>query len=159
MLPPRSWLPMSGHGTLTCAFVALGRLALVKGIRRLFLPHVGMRGSVKHLFEEFRNSLWGGRGNYQDVSEERRQSHHSPLHQIPHGAWQRKAFLPGELQSLREVLCELVSHESCGEWLRFNGLSHPDTLLPSRLLASLIRKPDLADTENIRTLRMYPAAA
>jgi len=120
---------------------------------------VGVRGTVKHLFEEFQNSLWDGRENYQDVSEETRQSHHSPLHHIPHGARQRKAFLPGELQSLREVLSELVSHESCGEWLGFNDLSRPDTLLPSRLLASLIREPDWTDAENIHKLRMYRAAA
>ena len=131
----------------------------MKGIRRLFLPHVGMRGSVKHLFEEFRNSLWGGWGNYQGVPEERRESHHSQLHQIAHGARQRKAVLPGELQSLRQILCELLSEESCGEWLGFNDLTRPDTLPPSRLLASLVREPDWTDAENIHKLRMYRTAA
>ena len=136
-----------------------GSLGLLKGIRRLFLPHVGMRGSVKHLFEEFQNSLWDRRGNFQDVPEERRKSHHSRLHHIAHGARQRKAFLPGELQSLREVLCELLSDESCGEWLGLNDLARPNTLPPSRLLAGLVREPDWADAENIHKLRMYRAAA
>jgi hypothetical protein len=131
----------------------------LKGIRRLFLPHVGMRGSVKHLFEEFQNSLWDRRGNFQDVPEERRKSHHSRLHQIAHGSRQRKAFLPSELQSLREVLCELLSDESCREWLGFNDLARPSTLPPSRLLAGLVREPDWADAENIHKLRMYRAAA
>jgi hypothetical protein len=54
----------------------------VMGIRRLFLPHVGMRGSAKHLFEEFQNSLWDGRENYQDVPQERRASDHSQLHEL-----------------------------------------------------------------------------
>jgi len=129
------------------------------GIRRLFLPHVGMRGSVKHLFEEFQNSLWDRGENYQDVPEERRESHHSRLHQIAHGARQRRAFLPGELQSLREILCELLSEESCGEWLGFNDLTRPDTLPPLRFLASLVREPDWTDAENIHKLRMYRAAA
>ncbi len=118
-----------------------------------------MRGSVKNLFEEFQHSLWDGCENYQDVPEERRESHHSRLHQTAHGALQRKALLPGELQSLREVLCELLSDESCGEWLGFNDLSRPDTLPPSRLLAGLVREPDWADAENIHKLRMYRAAA
>jgi hypothetical protein len=131
----------------------------LKGIRRLFLPHVGMRGSVKHLFEEFQNSLWDGRENYRDVPEERRETHYSRLHQIAHGARQRKAFLPGELQSSREVLCELLSEESCGEWLGFNDISRPDTLPPTRLLAGLIREPDWTDAENIHKLRMYRVAA
>jgi hypothetical protein len=118
-----------------------------------------MRGSVKHLFEEFQNSLWDRRENYQDVSEERRESHHSRLHEIAHGARQRKAFLPGELRSLPEVLCELLSEESCGEWLGFDDLARRDTLPPSRLLASLVREPDWTDAENIHKLRMYRAAA
>jgi len=131
----------------------------LKGIRRLFLPHVGIRGSVKHLFEEFQHSLWDGSENYQDVPAERRESHHSRLHQIAHGARQRKALLPGELQSLREVLCELLSDESCGQWLGFNDLARPNTLPPSRVLAGLVREPDWADAENIHKLRMYRAAA
>jgi hypothetical protein len=131
----------------------------LKGIRRLFLPHVGMRGSVKHLFEEFQNSLWDRRKNYQDVPEERRKSHHSRLHQIAHGERQRRAFLPGELRSLREVLCELLSEVSCGEWLGFNDLARPDTKPPLRRLAGLIRESDWTDTENIHKLRMYRAAA
>jgi hypothetical protein len=129
------------------------------GIRRLFLPHVGMRGSVKHLFEEFQNSLWDRRENYQDVPDERRESHHSRLHQIANEARQRRAFQPGELHSLRGVLCELLSEESCREWLGFNDLSRPDTLPPSRFLASLVREPDWADAGNIHKLRMYRAAA
>ncbi|HET7108057.1 MAG TPA: hypothetical protein VFI38_14690 [Candidatus Acidoferrum sp.] len=128
----------------------------MKGIRRLFLPHVGMRGSVEHLFEEFQNSLWAGRENCQDVPEEIRESHHSRL---AHGARQRKALLPGELQSLREALCELLSHESCGEWLGFNDLSCPDIKPPLRSLAGLIREPDWTDAENMHKLRMYRAAA
>lgn len=131
----------------------------MRGIRRLFLPRVGMRGSVKHLFREFQNSLWERRKDYTEVSQERRESHHSQLHQIANEARQRRAFLPGELQLLREVLCELLSEESCGEWLGFNDLSRPDTLPPSRFLASLVREPDWADAENILKLRMYRAAA
>jgi hypothetical protein len=112
----------------------------LKGIRRLFLPHVGMRDSVKHLFEEFRNSLWDRWENYQDVQV-------------------RKALSPDELQSLREVLCELLSDVSCGEWLGFNDLARPNTLPPSRPLAGLVREPGWADAENIHKLRMYRAAA
>jgi len=136
-----------------------GSLGLLKGIRRLFLPHVGMRGSIKHLFEEFQNSLWDRRENYQGVPKERRESHHSRLHHLAHGARQRKAFLPGELQSLREVLCELLSDESCGEWLGFNDLARPDTKPPLRRLAGLIRESDWSDAENTHKLRMYRAAA
>jgi hypothetical protein len=117
-----------------------------------------MRGSVKHLFEEFQNSLWDGRENCQDVPHKERALDHSRLHEIAHGARQRKAFLPGELQPLRKALCELLSEESCAEWLGFNDLSRPDTLPPSRLLASLVREPDWTEAENIHKLRMYRAA-
>jgi hypothetical protein len=117
-----------------------------------------MRGSVEHLFEEFQNSLWDGRENCQDVPHKERALDHSRLHEIAHGARQRKAFLPGELQPLRKALCELLSEESCAEWLGFNDLSRPDTLPPSRLLASLVREPDWTEAENIHKLRMYRAA-
>jgi hypothetical protein len=143
----------------SCARTLPGSLDRLNGFRGLFLPHVGMRGSVKHLFEEFQNSLWDRWENYQDVPEERRESHHSRLHQIAHGTRKRKALLPRELQSLREVLCELLSDESCGEWLGFNDLSRPDTKPPLRRLAGLIREPDWTDGENIHKLRMYRAAA
>jgi hypothetical protein len=125
----RSWPPISRHGTLTCAFDALGRLALVTGIRRLFLPHVGMRGSVKHLFEEFQNSLWDRQG------------------------------MTGKPELQREVLCELLSEESCAEWLGFNDLARPDTTPPLRRLAGLVREPDWTGAENIHKLRMYRTAA
>src|SRR5713101_86163 len=100
---------MSGHGTLTCAFFALGRLALVTGIRRLFMPHVGMRGPVKHLFEEFQNSLWDRRENYQDVSQEGRASDHSQLHELAPGARKRREFLTRKPALQRQVLCDLLS--------------------------------------------------
>ncbi len=58
-----------------------------------------------------------------------------------------------------EVLCELLSEESCEEWLGFNDLARSDTKPPSRLLASLVREPDWTDAENIHKLRMYRAAA
>jgi hypothetical protein len=103
----------------------------VMGIRRLFLPHVGMRGPVKHLFEEFQNSLWGGRENCR----------------------------PGKPALQREVLCELLWEESCAEWLGFNDLAHPDTKPPVRSLAGLIREPDWTHAENIHKLRMYRTAA
>jgi len=125
----------------------------------LFLPHVGTRSSVKHLFEQFQNSLRDRRGNYLDVPQERRESHNSQMHQTAHGVRQGKAFLPGELRSLREVLCELLSEESCGEWLGFNDLARPDTLPPSRFLAGLVREPDWTYAENVHKLRMYRAAA
>jgi hypothetical protein len=131
----------------------------VKGIRRLFLPHVGTRGSVKHLFEEFQNSLWDRQELYEDVSQERRASDHSQMHELAPWARKRREFLPGELRSLREVLCELLSEEGCAEWLGFNDLARPDTKPPVRSLAGLIREPDWTDRENIQKLRMYRAAA
>jgi len=81
------------------------------------------------------------------------------LHEIAREARQRREFLPGELESLREVLCELLSEESCAEWLGFNDLARPDIkpLLPR--LAGLVREPDWTDAENIHKLRMYRAAA
>ena len=84
----------------------------MNGIRRLFLPHVGMRGSVKHLFEEFQNSLWDRRENYKEVPEERRASDHSRLHEHAPGARKRREFLTGKPELQREVLCELLSEES-----------------------------------------------
>ena len=129
------------------------------GIRRLFLPHVAMRGSVKHLFEEFQNSLWDRRENYQDVPRERRASDHSHLHELAHGARKRREFLAGKPEIQREGLCELLSEQSCAEWLGFNDLAHPDTKPPLRRLAGLVREPNSTKTENIHKLRMYRAAA
>jgi hypothetical protein len=129
------------------------------GIRRLFLPHVGMRGAVKHLFEEFQNSLWERRENYQDVSDERRESHHSRLDELAHGASKRSKFLMDKPELRREVLRELLWEERCAEWLGFNDLARPDTMPPLRHLAGLIREPDWTDAENIHKLRMYRAAA
>lgn len=137
----------------------LGRLELVTGIRRLFLPHVGMRGSVQHLYEEFQNSLWERRIDYQEVRQERRESHQSRLHAIVQDARERREFLPNELASLRDVLYELLSEDSCAEWLGFNDLARPDTRPPLRRLAGLVREPDWTNAENIRKLRMYRAAA
>jgi hypothetical protein len=131
----------------------------VTGIRRLFLPHVGMRVSVKHLFEEFQNFLWDGRENYQDVAQESRTFDPCRAQEPNRGAHKRKEFLPDELRSLREVLYELLSEESCAEWLGFNDLARPDILPPVRRLAGLVREPDWTDTENIHKLRMYRAAA
>ena len=128
-------------------------------IRRLFLPHVGMRGSVKHLFEEFQNSLWDRRENYQDVPQERRAPDHSQSHELAPGAHKRREFLTGKPELQREVLCELLSEESCAEWLGFNDLARPDTKPPLRSLAGLIREPGWTDTKNVHKLRMYRAAA
>ena len=127
----------------------------MKGIRRLFLPHVGTRSSVKHLFEDFQNSLWDRRENYQ----ERRASDHSRLHEPARRAPQRNGFLPDELGSFREVLRDLLSGESCTEWLGFNDLARPDTKPPWRRLAGLVREPDWTHAENVHKLRMYRAAA
>lgn len=125
----------------------------------MFLPHVGTQGSVKHLSEEFQNSLWDRRENYQDVPQERRTSDHSRLHELARHARQRKEFLPDELESLREALRELLSEESCTEWLGFNDLARPDTKPPLRRLAGLVRESDWTNAENVHKLRMYRAAA
>jgi hypothetical protein len=118
-----------------------------------------MRGSVKHLFEEFQNSLWDRRENYQDVPEERRESDHFRLYDLAHGASKRRKFLMDKPELRREVLCELLWEEHCAEWLGFNDLTRPDTKPPLRRLAGLIREPDWTDAENIHKLRMYRAAA
>jgi hypothetical protein len=131
----------------------------VTAIRRLFLPHVGMRGSVKHLFEEFQNSLWDRRENCQDVPQERPAPDHSRLHELAPGARKQREFLAGKPESQREVLCELLSEASCAEWLGFNDLARPDTKPPLRSLAGLIREPGWTDTKNVHKLRMYRAAA
>jgi hypothetical protein len=123
------------------------------------LPHVGMRGTVKHLFEEIQNSLWDGRENYWDVPQERRASDHSQVHELAPRTRERREFLTGKPELQREVLCELLGEESCAEWLGFNDLARPDTKPPQRRLAGLIREPDWTDAENIRKLRMYRAAA
>jgi hypothetical protein len=141
------------------AHVAPGRFAFVKGIRRLFLPHVGMRDSVKHLFDDFQNSLWDRRENYQDVPQERRPSDHSRLHEPARRAPQQNGFLPDELESFREVLRDLLSGESCTEWLGFNDLARQDITPPLRRLAGLVREPDWTHAENVHKLRMYRAAA
>jgi hypothetical protein len=60
---------------------------------------------------------------------------------------------------MREALCELLSEESCSEWLGFNDLARPDAKPPLRRLAGLVREPDWTDPENIRKLRMYRTAA
>jgi hypothetical protein len=125
----------------------------------LFLPHVGTRSSVKHLFEEFQNSLWDRRGNYQDVPRERRASDHSGLHEPALGASKRREFLTSKPESQQEVLCELLSEASCAEWLGFNDLARPDTKPPLRSLAALIREPGWTETKNVHKLRMYRAAA
>jgi hypothetical protein len=114
---------------------------------------------VKHLFEEFQNSLLDRREKYQDIPQERRASDHYRLHELVRHARQRKGFLPSELESLREVLHELLSEKSCTDWLGFNDLSRPDTKPPLRRLAGLIREPGWTDTENIHKLRIYRAAA
>jgi hypothetical protein len=131
----------------------------VTGIRRLFLPHVGMRGSVRHLFEEFQNSLWDRRENDKDVPQERRASDHSQLHGLALGTGKLREFLTRKPELQREVLCELLSEERCAEWLGFNDLARPDTLPPLRRLAGLVREHDWTHTENIHKLRMYRAAA
>jgi hypothetical protein len=118
-----------------------------------------MRGSVKHLFEEFQNSLWDRRGNYQDVPKERRASDHARLYELAHGATKRRKFLMDRPELRREVLRELLWEEHCAEWLGFNDLARPDTKPPLRRLAGLIREPDWTGAENIHKLRMYRAAA
>jgi hypothetical protein len=118
-----------------------------------------MRGSVKHLFEEFQNSLWDGREDYQDVPRERRASHHSQLHELAPGARKRREFLTGKPELQREVLCKLLSEDNCAEWLGFNDLTRPDTKPPLRRLAGLIREPGWRDADNIHKLRVYRVAA
>jgi hypothetical protein len=118
-----------------------------------------MRTSVKHLFEEFQNSLWDGRENYQNVPQERGPSDHFQMHELAPGGSKRRGFLTGKPELQREVLCEFLWEESCAEWLGFNDLARPDTRPPVRSLGGLIREPDWTDTENIHKLRMYRAAA
>ena len=123
------------------------------------MPHVGMRGSVKHLFEEFQNSLGDRRRESLEFPHEIREFDHGRVGGIVGGAHERKEFLPTELRSLREALCELLSEESCAEWLGFNDFARPDTRAPLRHLAGLVREPGWTATENIHKLRMYRAAA
>jgi|SRR5215468_10526556 len=131
----------------------------MKGIRRLFLPHVGKQDSVRHLFEEFQDSLWDRRTNHQDVPLEKRTSPHSGLHEPAHRVDRRRESLAGKPESQREILCELLSEASCAEWFGLNDLARCDTRPPIRRLAGLVREPDWTDTENIHKLRMYRAAA
>jgi hypothetical protein len=131
----------------------------VKGIRRLFLPHVGARGPIKHLFGEFQNSLGDRREQYQEVSHERRLSPHSRLYEITRAARARGEFLGDELESLRALFCELLAKESCEAWLGFNDLARPDTKPRVGRLAGLVFDPELTETENMQKLRMYRAAA
>src|SRR5690349_14174955 len=107
-----------------------------------------MQGSVRHLFKEFQNSLGDRRKRFLELPHELRASQRTRVDHIIDGARQRGEFLPSEIGELRQVLCELLSNESCAEWLGFNDLSRPDTLPPSRLLASLVREPDWTDEEN-----------
>jgi hypothetical protein len=60
---------------------------------------------------------------------------------------------------MRAVLCELLSEESCAEWLGFDDLARPDAKPPLRRLAGLVREPDWTNADNIHKLRMYRAAA
>ena len=123
------------------------------------MPHVGAKGSIRHLFEEFQNSLGDRREQYQEIPHERRQSPHSRLRKVTRGAHARSEFLPDELESLQALCCDLLSMESCAEWLGFNDLARPNTLPPSRFLAALIREPDWGHADNIQKLRMYRVAA
>ena len=131
----------------------------MKGIRRLFLPHVGMRGSVKHLFEEFQNSLGNERADWREHPRERWASRDTRLQEIVRGARERGEFLSKELESLRKLLCELLDEQNCTEWLGYNDLSRPDTLPPVRLLAGFIRELDWTNQENVHKLRLYRTAA
>jgi hypothetical protein len=131
----------------------------MRGIRRLFLPHVGKQDSVRHLFEEFQDSLWDRRTDHQDVPLEKRTSPHSGLHEPADRVGKRLESLEGKPDSLREILCELLSEASCAEWLGFNDLDRHDTRPPLRRLAGLVREPEWTDRENIDKLRMYRAAA
>src|SRR5262249_13535128 len=90
---------------------------------------------------------------------ERGPSNKSRLQKIVHPARERGEFLPEELESLRDLLCELLSEDDCAEWLGVHGLSRPHTLPPMRLLAGFIRELDWTDAENIEKLRLYRTAA
>ena len=129
------------------------------GIRRLFLPQVGIRGSVKHLFQEFQNSFGDRQRKFLELPDVLPVSLRARVDHIVRGPWQRGELPRIELGKLREVLCELLEEESCAEWLGFNDLARPDTLPPARGLASLVREPDWTDAENIQKLRMYRAAS
>lgn len=118
-----------------------------------------MRGSVKHLFEQFQNSLGNERTDWREHSRERWASQDTRLQEIVRGARERGEFLPKELESLRRLLCELLNEENCAEWLGYNDLSRPDTLPPVRLLAGFIRELDWTNQENVRKLRLYRTAA
>lgn len=119
-----------------------------------------MRASVKHLFEQFQNSLGDRSTEWREHPyDERRVSQNSRLREMVHGAGERSEFLPDELESLRELLCELLDEENCAEWLGYNDLSQPDTLPPMRVLAGFIRELDWTNQENVHKLRLYRAAA
>jgi hypothetical protein len=125
----------------------------------LFLPQVGLRGSVKHLFEEFQNSLGDRRKKSLELPHEIRESDHGRVNGIVRSVHERRKFLPDELESLREVLCELLLEESCAEWLGYRELTHPGSLTRVQPLSAFVREPDWTDAENIHKLRMYRAAA
>jgi len=120
---------------------------------------VGVQGSVKHLFQQFQDSLGDRRTTWREYPHERRSSNKSRLQKIVHPARERGEFLLEELESLRDLLCELLSEDDCAEWLGFNDLSRPDTLPPMRLLAGFIRELGWTDAENIEKLRLYRTAA
>jgi len=146
---------MARHCKLLCGYAVLGESARVKGIRRLFLPPVGMQNSVEHLYEEFRHSLWERPENH--VPLEKGVPNHSGLPEPAHGG-KRWESLEGKPESQRVILCELLSETSCAEWLGFNDLARPDTKPPLRTLAGLIREPGWTNAKNVQKLRMYRAA-
>ena len=132
------------------------------GIRRLFLPHVGMRGSVRHLFEEFQNSLWDRRENYQDVPQQRRApGGHPPslrdsvrillsvpstacwakIFGVPMGLFRESTTLQEQsASSLRDSVrvCGTVPSTAC--WAKFSGV--PTGLCKGKK-AGAVRPPTL----------------
>jgi len=125
----------------------------------LFLPHVGTKGPIKHSFREFQNSLGDRRKDFLEFPLELRESKDGRVQAIVRDARERGEYLPGDYEELREILYELLSEESCAEWLGSYYVTRAENAPPPKILASLIRDPDLTDAENVHKLRLYRAAA
>jgi hypothetical protein len=130
----------------------------VKGIRRLFLPRVGIKGSVAHMFREFQDSIEDSRITAGCSGPDQITAKQYRLGDVAAAAHERQEILPAELGALRVILIELLSDEICAEWLGYNYLSRPDEKPLVRPLAPWIREPDWGKEENINKLRIYRAA-
>ncbi len=130
----------------------------MRGIRRLFVPRVGLRGPVAHLFSQFQDSLADQRKEHEQSNEEQRKSRDSRLSSIVADARERGVLLPEDAESLGAILVDLLSKESCAEWLGYEDVVRDD-LPRSRPLAAFVREPDWGREENVEKLRLYRGAA